>query len=299
MKLNPRTLYYLETIAEEKSISKAAQRLNISQPSLSQHIINAEKAANVQFFNRNTSPITLSYAGKKYLEAGKELKVIETRLTREIEDIAEGKMGKITVGVYSTRSYALVPWLFAQFKKTYPKVELELVEDTNNGLLSLVQNNKVDIALVGHANDQVVANVLFAEPVKLAVPSRFSIVKYLKWKNVKKVDLSLFKEEPFILLHSGQAVRMTTDKIFSDYQIKPFIAYETKSYLTSLEMAKAGLGCTFITQKESISSDLEVFELDKGPYLYPIILVHKKDLYITQPMSHLIKLAKELQNHLI
>lgn len=90
MQINPRTLNYVKTVAEEKSFSKAAKRLFISQPSLSQHIQRAEQDLGVKFFNRNTIPLTLTYAGECIVRAANSFEMLERQLSQELEDISEG-----------------------------------------------------------------------------------------------------------------------------------------------------------------------------------------------------------------
>ena len=131
MKINPRTITYISAVAEERSFSRAAEKLFITQPSLSQHIINAEKEYGVQFFDRRSVPITLTYAGERFLAIGKEMELLDSRLNREMEDIGGSVTGRISVGVSPTRGSGFIPHLFARFKRRYPKVELVLMEDSN------------------------------------------------------------------------------------------------------------------------------------------------------------------------
>ena len=94
--MNSKKLKYIITIAELKSISKAANELFISQPSLSSILSNLEKELGVTLFNRSTSPLSLTYAGEKYIKIAKEILSLESNLKKELFDISNMKKGKLT-----------------------------------------------------------------------------------------------------------------------------------------------------------------------------------------------------------
>lgn len=162
MRINPRTIAYVKAVAEQRSFSRAAEKLYISQPSLSQHILNAERSYGVRFFNRRTNPITLTYAGERFLSIANEMEQLDRQLSREMADIGGDTTGRITVGVSPTRGALFIPQLFARFKREYPKVELALSEDHNDKLLEAVRNGTVDFAFTGYGKPDL-ADVLIAE----------------------------------------------------------------------------------------------------------------------------------------
>ena len=146
--MNIRQAQYLITVYEEGSISNAAKRLYISQPALSQTIQIVEKEIGARIFNRNTTPISLTYAGEKYLATARKLIALETNLHREIMEIRQESSGKLRVAISTLRSMALLPRILPRFMKEYPAVELEVVEVGSTSMDDLVLTGKVDLALL-------------------------------------------------------------------------------------------------------------------------------------------------------
>jgi len=299
MQINPRTLKYVMTVAEEKSFSRAAEKLYISQPSLSQHISRAEKEVGVQFFNRDVIPLTLTYAGERIVAAAKDFVLLEERLSREMEDITDNKSGRIVVGASATRGAHIIPLLFASYKKKYPQIELKLKEGSNDYLLDLIRNGRADFAFVGYTSHDLESIRLGNDRLLLAVSSENSVAKNYIAQGKKAVDLRVFCEEPFIALHPGQAIRNSSDRIFADYEMNPVIAYETRSFDTAYRMAFSGLGCTFVTSAiQSASGKIALFDLDRGIYPYPLLLVYRKNIYLSQPMQCFIDFSKKIHKQL-
>ncbi|MBT9778331.1 LysR family transcriptional regulator [Clostridium sp. MCC353] len=298
MNINPRTLKYVLTVAEEKSFSRAAEKLYISQPSLSQHIARAEQAYGVQFFNRDVIPLTLTYAGERFITAAQDFFLLEEQLSREMEDIAQNKSGRLVIGVTTTRGPYIIPRLFATFKKEYPGIELVLKEGSTDYQLELVRKGKIDFAFVGYSSNEFTSICLEDNRLLLAVPSDHPVIKE-HLQGASAADLRLFRHEPFILLHPGQAMRNLTDKIFLDYEITPTIAYETRSFDMAYRMTCDKLGITFATSEIRPSSEsITFFDLDRGIYPYPLLLVFRKNLYISRPMRRFMELAKNMQKNM-
>lgn len=87
--MNIKHVQYMLTVLQEGSITNAAKKLYISQPSLSQMIKLVENNLGTPIFNRNTEPITLTYAGQRYIDAGKQVLTINENLKKEIEEITQ------------------------------------------------------------------------------------------------------------------------------------------------------------------------------------------------------------------
>lgn len=297
MQINPRTLKYVLTVAEEKSFSRAAEKLYISQPSLSQHISRAERMYGVQFFNRDVIPLTLTYAGERFIAAAQNFFLLEEQLSREMEDIGQNKSGRLVIGVSTTRGPYIIPRLFAAFKKEYPGIELVLKEGSADYQLELVRKGKIDFAFVGYGSSEFESICLEDNRLLLAVPSDHPVIRE-HLQGADTADLRLFRDEAFILLHPGQAMRNITDKIFRDYEITPIIAYETRSFDMAYRMTCDRLGITFVTSEIRPSSKaITFFDLDRGIYPYPLLLVFRKNLYLSKPMQRFMELAKNIQKN--
>ena len=97
-----RELTYITAVADEHSVTEAAKRLYISQPSLSYIISKAEQELGVKLFDRKTNPLTLTYAGEIYVERAREILRIRDNMRRELTDIGHGQKGRINIGFSPT-----------------------------------------------------------------------------------------------------------------------------------------------------------------------------------------------------
>ena len=144
--LNLKHAQYMMTILQEGSITAAAKKLFISQPSLSQMVKLVETNLGTPVFNRATDPLTLTPAGEKYIEAAGQILAIHANLEREIEEIRAEEHGKIKFGIPVQRGMMLLPLALPRFFEAYPHVTVELFEQGSSRMENMVLNGTVDLA---------------------------------------------------------------------------------------------------------------------------------------------------------
>ena len=115
-----RTLQYLSEVHKEQSFSRAAEKLNISQPSLSLTIKKFEEQIGLQLFDRSTIPIRLTEAGKIYMEGVRQILAIENDLEVFLDDYDASRTGSLTVGTPHMFASYLLPNLIARFLQQFP-----------------------------------------------------------------------------------------------------------------------------------------------------------------------------------
>ena len=119
---------YIVAVAEERSFSKAAQVLFVSQSSLSKYILQVEKTMGVKLFDRNTVPLKITFAGELFLEKARQILDLERQLKQQMEDIANVNFGRITIGVSPYIGSYIMPYILPRFYEKYPKVTVILLE---------------------------------------------------------------------------------------------------------------------------------------------------------------------------
>ena len=174
MALELRHLRYFIAVAEEGHITRAAERLGMQQPPLSQQIKAIERELDVQLFHRQARGVKLTDAGLAFLE---DARATLSRLERAVEitrRTARGEQGRLCVGVTSTSSFhPLVPGAICTFNKLYPRVSLTLEESLSNELLGRVRGGSVDAAFIRTApadSDGLAIVPLLDEPMVAALP---------------------------------------------------------------------------------------------------------------------------------
>jgi Transcriptional regulator len=299
--MNTKNLHYILTLAEEKNFSKAAKRLYISQPSLSQYINNIEEETGVKLFDRSTVPLIPTYAGEKYLAAAQEILNIENRLQRELEEITGNMRGRVTIGMSLLWGRLLLPDLFPLFKNEFPNVELKVIENTRVKLMEILLEGKADLIISNQpASHQNLTNIkVFEDEILLASPyPNKNNVSPAGINNIPKMNLEDIKDEPFILLSPEQGLRKSADEIFSLYGIKPKIIFETKNVETALNLTSKGIGFTFIlgsiVRYMKPDQEISCYGFDKGSYKHTMYICYRQNMYMSKPVSRLLHIIQDI-----
>ena len=295
--MNIRQAQYLLTVYEEGSISGAAKRLYISQPALSQTIQIVEKEIGARIFNRGTTPISLTYAGEKYLSTARKLIALETNLQREIMEIRQESSGKLRLGISTLRSMALLPRILPRFMQEYPAVELEVVETGSTSMDDLVLTGKVDMALL-LTREKVLEDLTYIplcrERLLLFAGPETELAKTTPPYTGITIDRA--KNERFISVHPGHGTRTTQDHMFAEYKMSPRILFETHSVEVARRLA---IACNAVALfPETLLSN---WTHPAGIY-YPILgdqfmrelyFCYNKNSYLPRFMADFIKITKE------
>lgn len=281
---------YILTVYREKSFSKAAQKLYISQPSLSAVVKRVEEKLSAPIFNR-TTPITLTDVGKKYIQHALEIEDRELDIEKYVADLSNLLTGKITVGGSSLFSAFVLPGMISAFTKNHPKIEFEIFEDNTKNLVKKLDAGTVDIVIDNaEINDKNINSVLYKlENLLLAVPQKFKINEELKdyrftAADIKSgkhhtdnptVDIKRFSDLPFILLNPENDTGKRADTIFKKYNINPEVIFYLEQQVTAYNMSCSGLGISFV-------SDTLINHTPSEPSLYYYCLpneIASRDIY--------------------
>lgn len=288
---------YILKVAEVGSITKAASELYITQPSLSGYIAKIEEELGTAIFNRNTNPISLTFAGEVYLETAQKVLQLENEMRSTIVDIAHNKKGRIIIGDPGGSINYILPKLFSEFWKRYPMIKLQIIEDTADAIEKALINGDCDISLVPFTtpNNKLEYELLFDAQLKVAADKE--LLLSVEHPLTGNADFTLLAKLPFILLKKGYGIRRWTDEIFESLDINPEIAMETYSSDVAYMMACAGLGVTviypnvFTENWEKSNSKIALLNTGKT---WSTAAVYKKGSYVNQAKRELINIAKEI-----
>lgn len=305
---------YVYEIYKEKSFSKAAQNLYISQPSLSARIKKVEQELGAPLFDRSTTPLRLTEVGEAYIKAAEEIFLIEQQMENYINNLNTLKSGHLSMGGSNLfAAYVLTP-IITKFKQTYPDVTIQLTEGNTDQLESLMANNTLDFVIDNYRYDSTLYSREFYcnEDILLAVPKHFAVndalVEYqLSYENIQQknyrnpshpvVPLSKFADIPFIMLAHGNDTRVRGEKLCKEAGFRPNIILELNQQATTYMAASTQLGATFIS--DLLVSQLPSFEnlvyykLGGDAAKREIFFYYKKHKYITRAMKEFIAMVHE------
>ena len=309
-----RGMEYVYAVYKEKSFSKAAEKLYISQPSLSANVKREEKNVGYPIFDRSTKPLGLTEPGKRYIETVEKILQMKAEYAEYIDDLGELKTGKLVLGGSSLYSSWVLPSLMGEFLKKYPKVQLELVEETTANLQKMLQSGEVDLMLDNCELDETVFDRLMfcKEYLILAVPKHMEVNRELgeyqiKIENIRDqsflqddvpaVDLKMFSNEAFILLKPENDTRVRAMELCNQGGFQPKIMFELDQQMTSYNITCSGMGISFISDtlisKVPESTDVIYYKLDGEWSSRNLYFYWKKNTYFSKVMRAFLDLTKE------
>lgn len=298
--MNIKHAQYMLTVLKEGSITAAAKKLYISQPSLSQMIKLVENTLGTPIFNRSTDPITLTYAGEKYIEAAKKILTINDNLIKEIEEINHEEHGTIKLGIPVQRAMQVMPYVLPRFYAKYPHVKVDVRESGSANTEAAVLDGNVDLAcLTTYPKHEELNYILIEEEELVLLTSRNSqLAKRIP--SGTPISITEAKNEKFISSKVGHSVRDTQDRLFVTYDIQPEILMET----SSIEVGKrTAIACDAVMICPINYIEMTP-ELHPGCCVYPIqgieqrrsfYVCHKKELYLTKYMRDFIEILSGLE----
>jgi len=144
--MNFSSMDYFVVLARERSFTRAAEQLHITQQSLSAHIAGLEKELGCQLLVRSV-PLKLTYAGEVFLRYAADFQSAQTAMQREFSDISRNQKGVLRVGAAATRGHSLLPPAISRFQELYPRIRVELTEAANDVLCQRLQQGRLDLAI--------------------------------------------------------------------------------------------------------------------------------------------------------
>lgn len=172
-----REMRYVYEVYRERSFSRAAQKLYISQPSLSLMIKKAEERVGSPLFDRSTMPIGLTEAGRQYIRAAEQIMEIEGSFQQYISDTEACLSGTLALGGTTLFTSYVLPPLISAFSDRFPRVQVRILEAHTAALERELREGELDFVMENCAFDPAVYDSIAyrAERLLLAVPASFAI----------------------------------------------------------------------------------------------------------------------------
>ncbi len=301
LRMDFREMTYITTIAGCGSITAAAKKLYISQPSLSAIVSKVEKEIGAKLFERKTYPLTLTYAGEKYVATARKILSLNDNLRHELMDVTGGEKGMIRLGIPTERAGYMLPRVLKKFREQYPGIEVRLSEAKSDELFGQLQRDEIRFYIIPGRRSELPAG-LEAEPIykeKLILVAGPGAVTagMLKEGTTDEVRLELLREETFILLKRGHAIRRKTDDVLRRHKLEPARVMELSSCISAVQLADAGLGVTIVPERAvEVLGGAERFccyRYAEEPDSWDVNVIYKADTYLDRAERCLIDLMKE------
>ncbi|OAA88804.1 LysR family transcriptional regulator [Clostridium coskatii] len=281
-------LTYFLTIAEEKSITKASEKLHIAQPHLSQQLKLLEEELNVKLIERTTRKFQVTDAGKRLWHRSKQIIELMDSTVKELKDFNEGMEGTLSIGTISSAGDILLPQRIYSFNKKYPKINFEIRECSTNEILELLKSGVIEIGIIRTPlNSETYESIsLPIEPMVAASSNSFY------WNNKRKICLNELADKP-LLVHRRYEKMII--ELCKQTGFNPRILCKIEDTRSILLLADTGMGVGIVPKDwiELIpNTNLNYKEINEPSLNTNTTIVWMKDQYLSSAAKHFLQTFK-------
>ncbi|KOF57133.1 LysR family transcriptional regulator [Clostridium sp. DMHC 10] len=294
--MNEKKLRIFYEVSKELNMTKAAEKLYVSQPSISQAISDLEKDLGVKLFDRIGKKLYLTYEGDIFLNYTRRILNIYDEGIKVVKEMNTLKRGKLKIGASTTIGIYILPDIIGSFSKIYSNIDISLIIENTENIVKLIEENQIDIAFVeGPTHSDEIKLEKFCDDELV-----FITAKNHPWTKTKKILKSDIANEKMILREKGSGTR----EVFTTALKRKSIDYKIFMELGHTEAIKkaveAGLGISCISKRcikdevnygKLVASYIEDLRIKRKLYT-----INHKDKYITNVMNTFLEFAREKAN---
>ncbi len=307
-------LDYVYAIYREGSFTRAAEKLFISQPSLSAAVKNLECEIGAPLFDRNAGGVQLTEVGRVYIDCAERMIKIREEFINKLNDINDLEVGHITVGGTNYLSSYVLPRIINRFTALYPKIGVTLTEANSKTLGDMVAEEEIDLVIDSFDDtfDDYDALPLMSEEILLCVPQDYAVNETLTeyaipsallesgatLTAIPSVPLAAFRDESFILLKAGNDMHNRATAFLTAAHITPQISFYVDQMNISYALAEQGMGLCFATDTlfrfSGVSDKIILYKVSGEHSGRTLYVAHKKNRYCTRAMERFIETARDI-----
>jgi len=278
-------LRILKAVITEKSFTKAAKVLFLSQSYLSKQIKALEQTLGVNLLRRNSRIVSLTENGQIFLQYSERILTLCEESYRALIDLKNGERGNLSIGASQTIGTYLMPRLLALFAQNYPQIDLKVQVNSTRLIAKLVINRQIDLAIVGGEVPKELKQNLtidhFVEDELNLIISNLN--PFAKHQNIRKEDLYHLN---FITLHSNSTIRKFVDNVLKQNNIETN-QFNIIMQLNSIEAIKTavslGLGVSFVSssaiEKEIKLRTIKILKIENITIARTLSIISNSDYY--------------------
>lgn len=263
--MNLQSMDYIITTANERSISRAAEILHITQQTLSAHISSVEHELGCKLFIRHV-PLEVTYAGKEFLKYAEAIQQQVKGLRRTFAEIAGEEKGLLKIGVTDNRDRIVLLPIIVSFQEKHPKIEIKVIENTNDILIQKLAKGEIDVCISDFATYQngIRQVDLYHERVVFVVRKELFLQLYPKHVDTviqaieQNADYKLLQDCPLLVGHEQDISGKFSRKLIETFDHRPTIKVEAENMALVLGLCADGLGgcfCPEIIVKNTLTEE--------------------------------------------
>lgn len=289
-----RRLQVFHTVARLLSFTKAAEHLHMTQPAVTFQVRQLEEYFNTRLFDRTHNRISLTAAGEKVYHYAEQIFVLYGEMENAVRGLTGEVSGVLMIGASTTIAEYMLPALLGDFKAKYPDVQIRLQVANTDHIVSLVENNSIDLGVVegSVSNKNLVVETCRMDQMVLVVPNSHDLT------GEESVSLDRIADYPYICREEGSGTR----EVFLDYlnasgidSCSLNIVMELGSPEAVKGAVEAGMGISIMSRatiaKELALGTLVAINIDP-PIERPFSFVHQKQKFRLRAIEKLLEFAR-------
>ena len=287
-------LEYIVAIANEQNITRAAEKLFITQSALTQQLLKLERELKTPLFYRSRNNWQLTPAGEVYVKNAREIMKIKRDTYRAIGDITHIHEENLAIGFSSGRGVSMFAQVYPSFHAMYPDVIVNPSENLVVNQIKQIKEGKMDMAFVTlpeeHGFTDLHYTPLSVEDIYLVIPRDHPYVGDIS----ELIDLRSFCGDPFVLTNKESTMRPLVDGIFRSAGFSPKVLFETSHNPTIITMVEHGLCCGLIAgyYLRGEHPNIRAYRI-KGMSRWGVSVCYRSDSYLGEPAKTFIHMAEE------
>ena len=292
---------YIVKIDDEHSITRAAEKLFVTQSALNQQLLRLEKELGAPLFHRSKVDMRPTEIGQVYLDNAREILRIKQRTYNLINDMTDAKKGRLSIGFTPGRGSEMFTHVYPSFHQAYPNVIVEPHELSVHRQQQMISQGNLDIGFQTLSERQRTDSEyikLGEEEIFLLVPSIHPAAEQLAATQTASApfpiaNLTLFQYEPVVLMYKESTIRAITDEIFRKSGFTPNVLFETASNNTVLSMIEANLCCGVVPEYyvRRLPKGISCFAFPTHPS-WDIAANYRKNGYLSEAAKYFIELVR-------
>ena len=291
-------------IAEEGSMAKAAQKLYITQPTLSKCLTKVEESLGESLFVRRPNGLSLTYAGECLLKKAYQIMKLYEDVEMEFCELNHMRRGVLKLGSAERIGALVLPHLLKRFKELYPNIKIDIVEENSMILEEKLLIGALDIAILclPLKNSNVNYQVFYEEPLYVALPSSHPLNSegfQRDGEEMPYIPLEKLKGAEFILTKSFKKTRMAADRILKYLDGDYSVVLESQNIETVIRLVSSGLGISLIpniySKVYSTGNDVNYYKIDDSyhPVWQWAVIYNESIEKLTRPSKELYNILCE------
>ncbi|MBA4603683.1 LysR family transcriptional regulator [Thermoactinomyces mirandus] len=286
-------LRYFSTVVEEGQITRAAKKLHMAQPPLSQQLKLLEEELGLRLFERNGRNLEVTDAGKILYKRAKEILHKMEETIKEVKDTGAGLRGTLSIGTVKS-CFSYIPDRLRYFREKYPLVTFRLIEGDSYRLAHYIKNREIELAIIRLPLD-------ITDFDSLPLPmDHFVVVMPEKWSTHTNIQMKELADIPLMLLQQFKGIglyEIVVDKC-RKHGFEPQVICECPDASMLISLVKSGIGATLLPESAFPALDatgIKIMNINDEAFISESAIIWPKDRYLSKKAVRFIETFKKVE----